>query len=342
MSFREYYLTLRGLCSNSAIKDTLYQPMNNLTDFTRLKLIGSRTTIDFDEKRQIWTLTDAESNMTAISKAPHTSFTLGKQNWTILGDGGCNEDGEEYSVELKMSGCHEGKFTCNSGQCVSMEQRCDQLPDCRDKSDENDCNILVLETSYNKNVPPIRSVKGKKNMANVSVSIDLLKLVDIDEEDYSIEIQFSITLTWLENRATYQNLKYDKSLNALNEKDVEKLWLPRVIYENTDQKETTRLGEFGNGEWQTRLVVNRTGNFTRSEPNHLDEVETFEGEQNHLIMSQTYTHKFQCQYDFSLYPFDTQVRNFFLHGPTSSVPLHRTNYIFIHETLFRHVQSTWR
>ena len=29
-------------------------------------------------------------------------------------------------------------------------------------------------------------------MVNVNVSIDLLKLVDIDEEDYSIKIQFSI------------------------------------------------------------------------------------------------------------------------------------------------------
>ena len=293
--------------------------MNNLTDVTRLKLIGSRTTIDFDKTRQIWTLTDAETNVTAISRAPYTSFTLGKHNWTIFGDDGCNQDGEKYSVELKMSGCQEGKFTCNNGQCVSMEQRCNQLPDCRDKSDENDCNILVLEKGYNKNVPPIQSVKGKEDMANVSISIDVLKLVDIDEKDYSIEIQFSITLAWLENRATYQNLKLDKSRNALIQTDIEKLWLPRVIYENTDQKETTRLGEFGNGEWETRLVVNRQGNFTKSKPNDIDEIETFEGGQNNLIMSQTYTHKFQCQYEFSLYPFDTQVSK---NAATSSLHLY--------------------
>ena len=41
---------------------------------------------------------------------------------------------------LKLSGCNpevlsEGKFTCDDGQCVTMEQRCDQVPDCRDKSD---------------------------------------------------------------------------------------------------------------------------------------------------------------------------------------------------------------
>ena len=32
----------------------------------------------------------------------------------------------------------------------------------------------------------------KERFVNVSVSVDLLKLVDIDEEDYSIEIQFEI------------------------------------------------------------------------------------------------------------------------------------------------------
>ena len=85
------------------------------------------------------------------------------------------------------------------------------------------------------------------------------------------------------------------------------LWLPIVIYENTDQEETTRLGEHGNGEWKTRVVVNRQGNFTRSKLDVVDEIEIFKGFENSLIMSQTYTHDFQCSYDFSMYPFDTQV-----------------------------------
>ena len=47
------------------------------------------------------------------------------------------------------------------------------------------------------------------------MSIDLLRLVDIDEPDYSIEIQFEIMLKWKENRATYNNLKSEEALNAL-------------------------------------------------------------------------------------------------------------------------------
>ena len=132
--------------------------------------------------------------------------------------------------------------------------------------------------------------------------------MDIKEKDYSIEIQFSITLKWKENRATYHNLKEEKTLNALTQDDISRLWLPKVIFENTDQKDTTRLGEYGKGEWETRVVVDREGDFTPSGFDIVDEIEIFKGVENNLIMSQTYTRDFHCSYDFSRYPFDTQVR----------------------------------
>ena len=37
-------------------------------------------------------------------------------------------------------------------------------------------------------------------------------------------------------------------------------------------------------------------------------------------MSQTYTHEFQCQYDFLYYPFDTQVRVGQARSTSSKVP----------------------
>ena len=143
-------------------------------------------------------------------------------------------------------------------------------------------------------VPPIET----KDPVNVNVSIDILKLVDINEVDYSIEIQFEISMKWTENRATYHNLKEKDSLNALQKRDFEKLWLPEVIYENTDQKESTRLGEFGAGEWKTRVIVKREGTQTPIGSNSVDETQIFKGSENSLVMSQVYTHPFQCNYKF--------------------------------------------
>ena len=113
--------------------------------------------------------------------------------------------------------------------------------------------ILVLKDGYNKNVPPIKSSEP----VDVSSSMNVLKLkLDIADDDYSIEIQFQITFMQKENRVTYHNLKNRDTLNALMQSDFEKLWLPKIIYENTDQKQTTRLGEFRNGECETRAIVN--------------------------------------------------------------------------------------
>ena len=161
-------------------------------------------------------------------------------------------------------------------------------------------------------MPPIVVENGKKEKVNVNISMDLLKLVDIDEEDYSIEIQFEITLKWLENiRVTYQHLNDDRSLNALTQEDIQRLWLPKVIYENTDQKESTRLGmQF---EWKTSVVVERNKNGIPAGLESVDETEIFLGEENSLVMFQTYTHEFQCQYQLHAYPFDTQVRRKYLH-----------------------------
>ena len=212
----------------------------------------------------------ADSNITITSSASHASFILGKHNWTIKD----HKQGDNYVTELKMSGCQKGEFTCNNGQCITMKERCNQKFDCRDESDERNCRVLVLNDGYNKRLPP----KNTGNSVDVNVSMGILRIVDIDENDYSIEIQFEISMMWNDNRVTYQNLKTRDSLNALKETDFEHLWLPKVIYENTDQKVTTRLGSIW--EWETTVLVRREGNYTLSGLDVLDETEIFAGDNN--------------------------------------------------------------
>ena len=109
----------------------------------------------------------------------------------------------------------------------------------------------------------------------------------------------------MEIRAAYHNLKPETYLNALSLEEIDRLWLPLIIYTNTDQRETTRLGV--QWEWSTDVSVKRDGEFTRSGYDMVDETEIFRGEENTLIMTQSYTQKFQCNYQLGRYPFDTQV-----------------------------------
>ena len=165
---------------------------------------------------------------------------------------------------------------------------------------------------YNKGVPPITLRSSDSSIAPVqlNISIDLLKIVDIEETHHKIDFQFEIKLEWKEtDRVVYHNLKQDTSLNVLSKDDIDHLWLPLVIYDNTDQKETTRLGM--QWEWNTPISVIREGSFTRSGLEVVDEIEIFEGDKNTISMQQVYTWQFQCKYNLQVYPFDTQVRNSF-------------------------------
>ena len=56
------------------------------------------------------------------------------------------------------------------------------------------------------------------------------------------------------------------------------------------------------------MSVIKEGFFTRSSLDKVDEAEIFEGAENTLTMTQTYTHEFQCKYKLQRYPFDSQVK----------------------------------
>ena len=300
------YLTMRGLCKDSYI-DQDFLPQNHPAD-GRITFYGTIKT-NISRAGNQWNLKMAHYKTTAKTDAAASSFMLGKHSWTISNDSEkCHKD-ESYTAELKLTGCKVGEFTCNDGQCVRMEERCDQVADCRDESDEDGCRVIIFKNNYNKNVPPI----GKRRAANenadpvkVLISITLMKVVEIEEVDHSIHLQFQISMQWKEPRVVFQNLKKDTTLNALSFADKSDIWLPLVVYDNTDQKLTSRLGM--SWEWITTVAVTREEeNPERSGLAVIDEAEYFQGAKNRLTMNQTYTMEFQCQYKLQRYPFDTQV-----------------------------------
>ena len=302
-------INLRGVCPDSLVEHSRFTIKQLATDPANILMVGRHSArISYNSKVRQWILKDVRQNITAKTQASRRSYALGRNSWTVSGDNHKCSEGKDYTLALKLSACKTDEYTCNDGQCVKMEERCNQMSNCKDDSDEMDCKVLVLKAGYNKRVPPVgKAGKEVKTMREVLVmtSLTLHKVVAIHQEDHSIEFQFKITLEWKENRASYHNLKLDSDFNALSEEEISNLWLPLVIYTNTDQQETTRLGWIT--EWSTSVRVKRQGNFTRSGFEVLDETEVFKGEENSLIMTQSYTHEFQCIYQLARYPFDTQV-----------------------------------
>ena len=270
----KHILRFRGLCQYSKI-DSLYTPWNTRQDIRKLEYIGpSGTTIYFRENQKKWTLqisdeSDVKTEGTSIS--PFASFALGKHQWKISNDTFECGKGKSYQANLKLTGCLEDEFTCDDGQCIKMEKRCDNLPNCRDKTDEMKCSLWQRHIGYKKEIPPIRMIKDSVDLVEVQISIHLMKVIRIQEEKNKIDLQFEIHLQWYENRITYNNLKIETAMNVLKSEEQRQIWLPLVIFYNTDQKETTRLGM--QDEWSTEVNVVRKGNFTRSGLDSVDEIE---------------------------------------------------------------------
>jgi hypothetical protein len=316
-------LTLRGLCPARRL-DKQYILKQRGSDPSDLFIVGlGHTQMRYNEMGGHWSLTDAKFDVTGESEATKVSYLLGKNQWTIHDDTLCNKTLQRewtgqnmttgdnkyktwysYTTQLKLTGCSEGQFTCDDGQCVAMEERCNQIPNCRDESDEENCMLFMLKRSYNKLIPPVIIVNEAIVPANVNVSIVLLKIVSMAEVEHSIDFKFEIILSWRENRAAYNNLKQNTALNALTMEDISVLWLPYVVYDNTDMNDAVQLED----GLKTTVVISREGSFTRSSSSSVDEIEHFRGEENALTMQQTYTKRFQCQYQLHRYPFDRQVK----------------------------------
>ena len=96
-----------------------------------------------------------------------------------------------------------------------MKQRCHQVPKGRDQSDEN--QLIVTKEGSNNKLPPITVKSSGQSTFPVplKISIDLLQIIDMKEQDHNINLQFQ----WRDNsRVVSQNVKQKKSVKALSDK----------------------------------------------------------------------------------------------------------------------------
>ena len=241
----------------------------------------------------------------ALALAAENTYLLGKHTWRIMNDSVRCEHGRNHTLELKMSGCTDGEFTCGNGECVMMEDRCDQVLDCQDESDEVDCQTMVLKESYRKTAPPVTLGESKTKTVvptSVDVTMTLLDISDVRESQNEIHIKFVLELQWKETRAVFYNLKKAMSHNNLIQDDIDRLWTPKLIYRNNKDNFNTRQALT-----ESTVKIERKGNFTRSGLDVLDEIEMFSGKDNPIVMTQSYTKEFKCVYNLEAFPFDTQV-----------------------------------
>ena len=131
-----------------------------------------------------------------------------------------------FDRQLTLSTCGLDQFTCDSGHCINIYRRCDDVKDCEDDSDEMDCEIVYVPENYKKE--PTKRLDDSINYIYTKVTI--LKFDSIDKSGV-LDITLTIQMRWRDPRLTYLNIMDEGQTGGGYEKDisVEKqadLWLP--------------------------------------------------------------------------------------------------------------------
>ena len=124
---------------------------------------------------------------------------------------------------LTFSNCEIGKqFTCNSGGCIAIRKRCNNVQECNDGSDEEECTTIDIPQSYDKLEPP---ELGKKEPLPVHIDIVIENINQIESKHMMIDISMKITMSWKDCRLKFRNLP--KTRDKLIKSEIsKKLWLP--------------------------------------------------------------------------------------------------------------------
>ncbi len=96
------------------------------------------------------------------------------------------------------------------------------------------------------------------------------------------------------------DLNKEDSLNTLSYQARHEIWIPQVIFYNTEIKSETL------NDHKAFASVSRDGTYRRQNDSYLHNSYLYKGSENPITLSRVYSAKFICEYNMAVYPFDTQ------------------------------------
>ena len=161
---------------------------------------------------------------------PNGDFPMGRQNWKMVeGKTFCNHEIGNY-IPLTISQCYPGKFTCDSGQCIPLEDRCNIELNCKDQTDENNCAGIKIGNKYARENMPV-SLTSEPTIVYINISI--LAFPSVSTKDAKFSADFYLNLRWYDLRLNMWDLSHDFYQNSLSKEELDGLWMPKISFVNS-------------------------------------------------------------------------------------------------------------
>ena len=112
-----------------------------------------------------------------------------------------------------------------------------------------------MKENYNRKISPFDYDYETSQIipVRVNVSIAVMDVLKISEVDLVYVLKFRILMVWYDYRLKYHNLKDKRSLNSLSRQEIEKLWIPFIVFSNTENQESTQ----GDDETEAELATGK-------------------------------------------------------------------------------------
>ena len=117
----------------------------------------------------------------------------------------------------------------------------------------------------------------------------------------SFSAKFRLIMEWYDTKIVWNDLNDEKYLNIPSKDIIERLWVPVIIFVNTEKKSETKIDK------KAKIVVEKKGKFMLSPTHDMEELAYYKGSENPLRYWRDIFLRFNCQFDLKSYPFDSQV-----------------------------------
>ena len=294
---------MRGVCLESEVDK--YYVLRDSNDF--LGLLHSK--IIFSDINKRWEIVRRvdDGEVLAYMEETDENFPSGTHRWYFV-DAACTDPGHPWrSLNLHLDVETPGTFCCDDGTCISSEFICNNFADCKDESDERNCQYLHFRKYGNVSErPPIEFENNKKKLLTLNTSFIVLNIFDINDVEGTFDIQFMLHTQWFDKDLQFEYLKLDTDENSLSKKLYQQIWIPQIEFDDIDIDSSMSV-------YSKHIFVKRQAAAeVNGEIDKIDVRELYDGKENSLNIDFEKRIKFTCSFDnIQNYPFGNQERLIF-------------------------------